>query len=130
MHVFLAGVSTQRSVPAKRIRRSKTIDYRDHYASVESIVSAEDLLAANLTKQCSSLAVQAEILQIEKKKAEFAMQKVRNLCEISKINLEKAGKIAEIEMKSKQTMLDSEEKHQQEMFALEMNAKKRDLNLI
>lgn len=87
------------------------------------------MLAANLAKQNSTLAAQVEILELEKKKAEFAMKKEQNLCEISEIELEKTKQFREMELKNKQEMLDNAAKNQQEMFALEMQAKKRDLNL-
>lgn len=128
MHVFLAGsigqqITPKAKQPAKRNRRTKTTDYRDRFTPEESPVSPtpSDLLTANLTKQSSSLAIQAEILELEKKKAAFSMEKERNLLEVSKIQLESAGKLRKLTK--------NERKHQQEMFDLELEAKKRRLNL-
>lgn len=130
--MFLAGLATPQQTlgptPAKRSRRTKTTNYRDHFIP-EDTVSPEHLLASNLEKQSSSLTTQAEILQLEKQKAECSLEKERNLLEMSKIDLQKAEKIAEMEVKHKEELIKNEQKHQLELFELEMKAKKRDLNL-
>lgn len=52
-----------------------------------------------------------------------------HLLEISKIHLEKARTLADMEIKTKQKMLEEETKNEQNIFALEVQARKQELNL-
>lgn len=94
----------------------------------EPKISPEDLLAANFTNsKLNLLKIQAEILQLEMKKAEISLKREQNLFEMSTVDLEKAKKIAKIDIETLQSMAakaENEKKHQKEMSALEIRAKK------
>lgn len=96
------------SEPEEKIRRLEC---------AENIDTSEDILTTNIAEQSSWLTKQIEILELEKRKEEYDLQK-EYLLDISRIELDKAKTIADLEVK-----------YIQEMLALDLESKKRDLKL-
>lgn len=110
VHIFLDEQPFQDLAPEpeKKIRRLECAEENN---------TSEDTLTTNIAQQSSWLTEQIETLKLEKHKEEYATLK-EHLLEISRIELDKAKTIAELEVKYKH-----------EMLALELKAKKRDLKL-